>query len=181
MKQQLEYFPYTCPHCSNIRNAADVAAELPAEVLRLAGARLNAHNRHTFAAGPGRPTIARCPGCSQEMSYADLRAHRVPCVRQELEKLRGMPIQLSPKDPDPYPNFYVGSVGEAEVEFRKGSNDDCVALDLRKIAEITISPADKVAYIRVLGRIVWRAGIKRWRFAPTAAVGRPANPDGENA
>lgn len=177
MKQQPEYFQYKCPHCSNIRNAAEVAAELPGEVLRLASARLNARNRHTFTAGPGRPTTARCPGCSQEMSYADLRAHRVPCVRQELEKLRGMPIQLLPKDPDPYPNFHIGSVTEAEVEFRKGSNGDCVALDLRKIAEITVSPADKLAYIRVLGRIVWREDIKRWRFAPTAEVGRPRRID----
>jgi hypothetical protein len=177
MKQQLEYFPYKCPHCSNVRNAADVAAELPAEVLRLAGARLNARNRRTLAPGPGRPTTARCPGCSQEMSYADLRAHRIPCVRQELERVRGMAIQLLPKDPDPYPNFYIGSVTETEVEFRKGSNGDCVALHLRKVAEITVSPADKLAYIRVLGRIVWREDIKRWRFAPTAEVGRPRRID----
>jgi hypothetical protein len=108
------------------------------------------------------------------MSSADLRDHRLPCVRQELEKLRGMAIQLLPKDPDPYPNFHVGSINEGEVEFRKGSNGDSVAVDLRKIAEITVSTADKLAYVRVLGRIVWREDIKRWRFAPTAAVGRPA-------
>jgi hypothetical protein len=174
MSQQLEYFPYKCPHCSNTRNAADVAAELPSEVLRLASARLNARKGHARTAGPGRPPTARCPGCSQEMPYADLRAHRVPCVRQELEKLRAMPILLSPKDPDPYPNFHVGAINDTEVEFRKGSNGDCVVLDLRKIAEIAVSPADRVAYIRVLGRIEWREDIKRWRFAPTAAIGRPA-------
>jgi hypothetical protein len=88
-----------------------------------------------------------------------------------------MPIHLSPKDPDPYPNFYLMSVNEGEVEFRKGSNSDHVTLDLRKISEITISPADKLAYIRVLGRIVWREDIKRWRFAPTAEVGRPRRAD----
>ncbi len=108
------------------------------------------------------------------MCSADLRDHRLPCVRQELEKLRGMAIQLLPKDPDPYPNFHVASINEGEVEFRKGSNGDSVAVDLRKIAEITVSTADKLAYVRVLGRIVWREDIKRWRFAPTAAVGRPA-------
>jgi hypothetical protein len=174
MEEQAEYFAYKCPHCSVVRNAADVAAELSPKVLQLASARLNARNRRNHIAGPGRPPIARCPGCSQEMSSADLRDHRLPCVRQELEKLRGMAIQLLPKDPDPYPNFHVGSINEGEVEFRKGSNGDSVAVDLRKIAEITVSTADKLAYVRVLGRIVWREDIKRWRFAPTAAVGRPA-------
>jgi hypothetical protein len=114
------------------------------------------------------------------MSYADLRSHRTGCVRGELEKLRGMTIRLSPKDPDPYQDFYIVSVNESEVEFKKGSNGDCVTLDLRKISEITISPADKLAYIRLLGRIVWREDLKRWRFAPTAAVGRPPRPDGES-
>jgi hypothetical protein len=174
MEEQGEYFAYKCPHCSAVRNAADVAAELSPEVLQLAGARLNARNRRNRIAGPGRPPIARCPGCSQEMSSADLRSHRLPCVRQELEKLRGMPVQLLPKDPDPYPNFYLGSVDADKAEFRKGSNGDCVDLDLRKIAEIIINRADKSAYVRVLGRIVWREDIKRWQFRPTAAVGRPA-------
>jgi hypothetical protein len=115
----------------------------------------------------------RCPGCSQEMSSADLREHRLPCVRDELNKLRGMTIQLTPKDPDPYPNFRINFIRDGEVEFQKGSNHDVVTVDLRKIAEITINTADRVANVRVLGRIVWRAEIKRWRFAPTGTVGRP--------
>lgn len=137
--------------------------------------------RQTRHAGPGRPTIARCPGCSQQMSSADLQEHRIPCVRKQLQELRGMPIQLTPKDPDPYPNFHLFSINEAEAEFQKGSNADCVTVELRKIAEITVSREDKLAYIRVLGRIVWRDDIKRWRFAPTAAIGRPPKPDGEDA
>ena len=87
-----------------------------------------------------------------------------------------MTIQLAPKDPDPYPNFHINRISEGEVEFQKGSNHDIVTVDLRKIADITMSPADRVAYIRVLGRIVWHADIKRWRFAPTGAVGRPPAP-----
>jgi hypothetical protein len=174
MEGQAEYFEYECPHCSSTRNAADVAAELPDEVLRLAGARINARSRRTYIAGPGRPAMARCPGCSQQMSSADLRAHRLPCVRRELEKLRGIPVQLLPKDPDPYPNFYLESVDDEKAQFRKGSNGDGVDLDLRKIAEVFVSAADKSAYVRVLGRIIWREDIKRWRFVPTAAVGRPA-------
>jgi hypothetical protein len=62
-------------------------------------------------------------------------------------------------------------VGETEVGFQKGSNHDLVTVDLRKIADI--SQADQQAYIRVLGRVVWHEDIKRWRFAPTGAVGRP--------
>ena len=145
----------------------------------MAVGRLNACKRRTFAAGPGRPTKSRCPGCSQQMSHLDLREHRMPCVRQALEKARGIPVHLSPKDPDPYPNFYIGSVNDTEVEFRKGSNGDYVALDLRKIAEISTSPHDKLTHVRVLGRIVWRDDIKRWRFAPTAAIGRPRRVDSD--
>jgi hypothetical protein len=176
MEQAPEFFTYKCPHCATVRNAAEVAAELPDEVLRLAGGRRNAHRRQIRHAGPGRPTLARCPGCSQEMSSADLRDHRLPCVRDELQKAAGMTIQLTPKDPDPYPNFHINRINEGEVEFQKGSNHDIVTVDLRKIADITISPAERVAYIRVLGRIVWHADIKRWRFAPTGAVGRPPSP-----
>lgn len=173
MEQRPEFFTYKCPHCATVRNAAEVAAELPDEVLRLAGGRRNAHRRQIHHAGPGRPVLARCPGCSQEMSSADLREHRLPCVRDELQKLRGMTIQLTPKDPDPYPNFHINNVHDGEVEFQKGSNHDIVTVDLRKVADITISTADRVAYIRVLGRIVWHDDIKRWRFAPSGAVGRP--------
>ncbi len=173
MEQTPEFFPYKCPHCGDVRNAADVAAELPDQVLRMAGARRNAARRRTFTAGPGRPTTTRCPGCSQEMLYADLREHRIPCVRKELEKLRGKPIHLLPKDPDPYPNFYLMGVNDAEAEFEKGSNNDRITVDLRKISEIATSTAEKLAYVRLLGRIIWRDDIKRWRFVPTAAVGRP--------
>lgn len=176
MGAEPEYFIYKCPHCSNMRNAAEVASELPDAVLRLVAGRRNARRRQVRLAGPGRPTLARCPGCSLEMSSTDLKEHRLPCLREELQKLRGMAIQLSPKDPDPYPNFYINFIHENDVEFRKGSNNDCVSVDLRKIAEITTSRADQTAYIRVLGRVVWHDDIKRWRFAPTGAVGRPPRP-----
>ena len=46
-----EYFTYMCPHCSTVRNAAEVAAELPDEVLRLAAGRRNAHRRQIRLAG----------------------------------------------------------------------------------------------------------------------------------
>lgn len=94
-------------------------------------------------------------------------------MRNELEKLRGMPIHLSPKDPDPYPNFHILSVNDTEAEFEKASNNNRITVDLRKISEITNNPGDRLAYVRVLGRVVWRDEIQRWRFAPTGAVGRP--------
>jgi hypothetical protein len=110
------------------------------------------------------------------MSSDELKDHRIPCVRKELKKLMRYPVQLSPKDPDPYPNFYIHHLADdaSEVEFHKGSNRDVVTVDLRKIAEITVSTVDKVAYIRVLGNVAWHPEIDtgRWRFEPTA-VGRP--------
>jgi hypothetical protein len=106
------------------------------------------------------------------MPMNNLREHRIPCVRAELERLKGMQIQLEPKDPDPHPTFFMHSVGESEVEFQKGSNHDIVTVDLRKIAEIT-TDGDKTCYIRVLGRVAWLDDVKRWRFAPTA-IGRPS-------
>ena len=112
------------------------------------------------------------------MSAAELRDHRIPCIRKELDKLRGMEIQLTPKDPDPYPNFQLFHLHDGEVEFQKGSNHDIVNVDLRKIAEISINQMERVASVRVLGRIVWHDDIKRWRFVPTAPIGRPPQPTG---
>lgn len=147
---------------------------LEPEVLRVAAARHNGRLQ-TPHAGPGRPALARCPGCGQEMSAGQMGDHRVPCVRMELKKLLAMRIQLLPKDPDPYPDFYIHHLGDndTEVDFHKASNHDVVTVDLRKIAEMTVNQAEKMAHVRVLGRVVWDGDIKGWRFAPTAAVGRP--------
>lgn len=171
-----EYFPYKCPHCSVVRNAADVVKELPREVLLPQTRSILSRQRRKRAAGPGRPSLARCPGCSQEMSAAELREHRIPCVRSELKKSMDHPFQIFPKDPDQYPNFYLHRPPDddaAEVEFRKGSNSDIITIDLRKIADITrVDDGEPITHIRVLGRVEWRGDIQRWRFAPTAAVGR---------
>jgi hypothetical protein len=179
MLANLEFFPYTCPHCSKVRNAVEVARELPEQVLLLTRAGYIARRRKRVA-GPGRPKLARCPGCSQEMPTEELRNHRIDCVRRELERLRGMPVWLSPKDPDPWPDFHLKQIFEDKVEFEKHSNHDCVTIDLRKIADIAISRDDGRGYVNVLGRIVWHDDIKRWRwyFLPTAPVGRPPRPTG---
>ena len=166
-----EFYRYECPNCGAVRNAGEVAEELDISVLRLAVARGNALSRRRKSAGTGRPIVGRCPGCSQEMSSVELRHHRVPCVRNHLLKLRGKPILLTPKDPDPYPNFYIRDLNENEAEFFKGSNHDVVTVDLRKIGEI--GETDGIGYIRLLGRIVWHDDIKRWRFIPTRPLGRP--------
>lgn len=84
-----------------------------------------------------------------------------------------MPIRLAPKDPDPYPDFYIHTLDERDAGFQKGSNHDLVRVDLRKIADITVNRDDNMAHIRLLGRVQWHHDIKRWRFAPTGTVGRP--------
>ena len=170
-----EYFFYTCPHCRNQTNAVQVAANLPEEILVAEAGRRNGRRQRRRHAGPGRPSVVRCPGCSTEMSSAELREHRVECVHkklQEVPRLPGFRIRLTPKDPDPYPDFYFNEIRETEVEFKKGSNSDHITVDLNKIAEITIDHESRVAHIRVLGHITWCEDIKRWRFAPSQ-IGRP--------
>jgi uncharacterized protein (UPF0212 family) len=181
--QDSEYFTHTCPHCGTERNAAHVAAELPDRVLAMETARRNARRprqvrRKVTVRRRGRPALVRCPGCSQEMSSAVLRDHRISCVLAELQKVLALSIDLTPKDPDPYPAFAIAHINETTVEFRKKSNDDHITVDLRKIADITINQQDRLAYIRLLGRVVWREDIKRWRFEPTAPIGRPPQLDG---
>ncbi len=86
----------------------------------------------------------------------------------------GRKFRLSPKDPDPYPNFFILRVDETGVDFQKGSSHHLVRVDLRKISEITDSREDQLAHIRVLGRIVLSKDVRpQWRFVPTGAVGRP--------
>ena len=171
---QPQYFTYKCPHCDNKRNAAEVAAALDDEILFAEAARRNGR-RQTPHAGPGRPTIVRCPGCDEEMSSAELREHRLGCVCRRLNELvrQSMNVRLQPKDPDPYPNFRIQNVSESEVEFNKLSSSQYLTIETRKIAEITVNSDEKVAYIRLLGRVCWDGEIKRWRFrAPV--IGRPS-------
>ena len=172
MGMKPQYFRYTCPHCQKETNATQVAASLPDEVLLTETARRNGR-KQTPHAGPGRPTVVRCPGCEEEMTTAELLEHRVPCLRDRLKKLPYRNIQLHPKDPDPYPNFSVTSVSETEVEFEKLSSDQHLKIELRKIAEVTVDSQQECVYIRVLGRVIWDESIQHWRFVPTR-IGRPA-------
>lgn len=169
-----EYFSYTCLHCLAKTNAAEIAAALQDEVLFAEAARRNGR-RQTPHAGPGRPTIVRCPGCDGEMSSAELREHRLNCVTRRLNDLveLNLRIRLQPKDPDPYPNFRIRSASENEVEFVKVSSSQYLTVETRKIAEITVSPDEKIAYIRLLGRVYWEESIQRWQFRATV-VGRPS-------
>ena len=169
----IEQFLFICPHCNNKTNAAQVAAALPDEILLNEAARRSGRRQRKHA-GPGRPTSVRCPGCDCEMSSSELREHRVACVRSKLQEIQHLAFQirLTPKDPDPYPDFYINQVAETEVEFRKGSNSDHVTVELRKVAEVTLDREGRVAHIRLLGHISWHEDIKRWRFAPSQ-IGRP--------
>jgi len=169
-----QYFSHTCPHCRAETNAAEVAAALPDEILLAETARRNGR-RQTPHAGPGRPTIVRCPGCDGEMSSAELREHRVDCVCRRLKELlqQNMNIRLQPKDPDPYPNFRIEKISENEIEFHKLSSSQRLTVETRKVAEITVSPEERLAYIRLLGRVSWDSGSQQWRFT-APVVGRPS-------
>jgi len=168
-----EYYSYKCPHCRVETNAATVVAALPDEVLIAETARRHGR-RQTPHAGPGRPSGGRCPGCDIEMSSADLREHRLGCVGQRLKELkrRRYKIRLLPKDPDPYPDFDIERVTNAEVDFQKLSSSQHLSVELQKIAEITIDSAERMVSIRLLGRVRWNENTKQWHFVPTI-VGRP--------
>jgi hypothetical protein len=169
----MEQFLFACPHCHNKTNAAEVAATLPDEILLNEAARRSGRRQRRHA-GPGRPTIVRCPGCDSEMSSAELREHRIQCVRTRLQEIQHLsfPVRLTPKDPDPYPDFCINQITETEVEFRKGSNSDHVTVGLQKVAEITLDREGRRTHIRLLGHVSWHDDIKRWRFAPNQ-IGRP--------
>jgi|SRR5215475_9989236 len=171
--KQAEYFSYTCPHCHTSTDATQVGAALPDEILLAEAARRNGRKQRRHP-GPGRPTIVRCPGCDTAMTSAELRPHRLACVRSRLQQIRRLSLRarLTPKDPDPYPDFYITEISDAEVTFSKGSNDNQVTVDLTKVAEITIDHQGKIAHIRVLGHVAWHEDIQRWRFAPSR-IGRP--------
>jgi len=73
------------------------------------------------------------------MSSAELRGHRIPCVRTKLQEFQHLsfPVRLIPKNPDPHSDFLIKQISQAEVEFRKGSNADHLTVGLQKIAEMT--------------------------------------------
>ncbi len=86
---------------------------------------------------------------------------------------RGFKVWLSPKDPDPYPDFSVQAVHDDAVHFKKQSTPQApIAIDLRKIAEITDDNVREIAHIRLLGRLVWDAVSTLWNFEPSR-IGRP--------
>jgi hypothetical protein len=123
--------------------------------------------------------MARCPGCDTEMPTLELRTHRVGCVRDRLEELRrkNVKVRLLPKDPDPYPDFSINAFNgeKGEVEFRKRSSTQSLYIELRKIADITVSRdehCEPIAYVRLLGRVHWDAGSTLWLFLPSR-IGRP--------
>jgi hypothetical protein len=172
---QKEYFAYNCPHCHAETNAALVATALPDAVLNTETARRNGR-RQTPHAGPGRPTVVRCPGCDQQMPTADLREHRAACVRDRLLALwkKSFRVWLSPKDPDPHPDFSIQAVDDEAVHFNKLSTPQRpIAIELRKIAEITVDDANQLVNIRLLGRLAWDTVSTLWSFEPSR-IGRPS-------
>jgi hypothetical protein len=106
------------------------------------------------------------------MASSELREHRRGCVRDRLRSLRAFKIHLHPKDVDPYPDFVIAKVGENQVEFQKLSSSQYLAVELQKVAEITPSVQERLARIRLLGRVTWDESSQAWRFIPSV-LGRP--------
>lgn len=171
------YFTYICPNCRKETNAALIASALPDQVIIPEAARRNGR-RQTPHPGPGGPSFYPCPGCSTPMGVAQLRKHRVGCVRTRLENLRlqNFVIHLSPSDPDPYPDLSIHVVDLDTVTFhRRSSGSYNPTIELEKVAEIAIDDSHsgtKIANIRLFGRLVLDGGLV-WRFAPSRPVGRP--------
>ena len=117
-------------------------------------------------------SVLRCPGCDELMSTAELREHRVPCLHEHLSKLTRRHIRLTPKDPDPYPDFFLSRVDETKACFEKLSSHQQLIIDVSKIAELTSDSTQDRTFIRVLGRVAWDDGAKLWRFMPSR-IGRP--------
>ena len=165
---------YKCPFCEKERKASDVAESLPVEILQRLAARRNVRLRRNRSVAGGRPGLSRCPGCDVRMTAADLREHRLTCVRERLEKLRriGRRVLLTPKDPDPHPNFSIDAVSQDAVVFHKLSSSQRLTVELQKIAEIT-DDLQALVRVRLLGEVQWNERGGAWEFLPTR-VGRPS-------
>jgi hypothetical protein len=151
-----------------------VAAALP-DVIVFTEAARRGGQRQTPHAGPGRPTISKCPGCDTFMSADELREHRTQCTRKRLEELRrnSFKIHLQPKTPDPWPDFMVRKLEGDTVSFEKLSAQSLLTIELQKIADITPDPDRSFALIELRGRVEWDEVGQGWRFAPSRPVGRP--------
>ncbi len=171
----VETFTVECPVCKSHLNATSVTAALPSEILLAEAARRNGR-RQTPHPGPGRPSVVRCPGCDVEMRAVELREHRGSCVRRRLDDLmkQGFKVRLSPKEPDPYPDFRIESADGEYVRFQKLSSQQHLEIELGKVAEIVVDRSAKTIDIRLLGRVVWNEGLghAEWQFTPSR-IGRP--------
>lgn len=151
----------------------EVAEALPDEVLRRVTARLNGRIRKHRSVGGGRPNLARCPGCDLKMASAELREHRLTCIRQRLTALKHQRVRLTPKDLDPYPDFSIENVLENEVVLTKLSSSQRLTVELQKVAEVIAPDSQQPILIRLLGAVRWNEGLSEWQFLPTR-VGRPS-------
>jgi hypothetical protein len=103
------------------------------------------------------------------MQTADLREHRIPCLRDRLNNLKYRHVILFPKDPDPYPDFFLQRLNEDKAEFEKSSSGHCLSIELQKITEVVPNDQEQKTYIRVLGRVSWSEANRSWQFLPRLA------------
>jgi hypothetical protein len=87
---------------------------------------------------------------------------------------QGYKVRLSPKEPDPYPDFRIEGIEGEYVTFQKLSSQQCLEIELGKIAEITVDRSAQTLNIRLLGRVIWneQLGHSEWRFT-SSRIGRP--------
>jgi hypothetical protein len=87
---------------------------------------------------------------------------------------QGFKVRLSPKEPDPYPDFRIESTVGDYVTFQKLSSQQRLEIELGKIAEIAVDRSAQTLVIRLLGRVIWKeeARNSEWRFMPSR-IGRP--------
>lgn len=81
-------------------------------------------------------------------------------------------IHLHPKDPDPYLDFRITDLSEANVTFQKLSSSQTLTIELQKIADITCRSSGRIADIELRGRIVLEGnGVQqRWVFMSRGAA-----------
>jgi hypothetical protein len=66
----------------------------------------------------------------------------------------------------------IAEVKDSRVVFQKLSSSQHLEVELQKVAEITLSDQERLAQIRLLGRVTLDESFHGWRFTPSV-LGRP--------
>jgi len=154
-----------CPQCSYPLDPAEIAKQLPVDILVSERARRRFRLRRRQA-GPGRPKgVAHCPSCPNVFTPEGLRGHLHQCLTARLEQLKIAFIQVRPMDSTESRKFQVKEIRDETVLLHKLSNHQDVEVPLRSIREITPAVNGDLAVITLRGALRWKEDIQRWRFS----------------